>query len=762
MPDKPFSEIQIPQIDIEAQSAFTSKPPLILDDQTLKPSLRYQDWWEVNNLNGGSSPPVGNVDAGTSHVATSWEFTEMIMLRDALCTHSDTFKSEDDSKLALAIATTGLSNEIGKLLTKQDSMANIFKEIIPIGNVRNQLSSRLQLLTYNQVMEETRRMLNSASASTINSAVPTQRQYLLFILTELLVRVGGAFIGIQRRRDITIHRPVFRLFPTKEDLVLFMQASFIKVALTNLAASIAAKKPRSPEAMPLVLQKIADTLLSFGRELQSVSYTSDALQISLGVVKWYLSSPLVPDFPPEMKTNANLISLSGNATFVKMAMEAAPTTVMDRLSFWAWSMEQVVKAIKDPAYFRTMRLSEFEGYCGLAHIQGARLEIKGSLFWMNLPASAPVLAYEETEITASTRIGEVNPRPDVDGVMKTLTTSLLRMDGSAWAAELQAYLKYCIEEEATGLPGTREEDTRIEKKKVTRDPGPHKNTPIFIRFAAPEEAVWYYACARLRQVYPRFVGVNQASSVSYDFIVPVEDVNVNLTIPIFQGKIRTPDPKIALIGLEGHPAQSSIPLLTDGLPEQDKDGLLYLDQIPRYDDFNRRAINRTVVPTRIPQFVVNVKNWLTHASLPNYEGIKLTEMTRTKLLLNVWDQVINAVNVRIHETFQSRWYLARMRAYVLKDLMADTSTALSIHHGFLITIINRIGEPLARAEIEGDFNKSTMLTRMLCRLGGEILIQTGLVAPTLTTPWFDLLDEMNWYAIEGSTNTWARQYGLKK
>lgn len=752
----PFGDIVIPEVDITTASAF-KEGILTIDDAILKPSIRYKDWWDVTNLNGtgngsGGKPPDPFhplTDPDRVEVDTIWQMEEVILLRSALCTHSDTFRSDDDSKLALSIATTGLSSEIGKFIMKQDLMGRIFEDLIPLGAVRNNLSSRLILITYNQVMNKVKELL---ATSPLNSALPIQRHYLLFIMTEILVRVGGAFIGIERRRDITITRAVHKLFPTRADLNLFMQASYIKMALTSLATSIATNKPRTPLAMRPAIQGITDTLISFGRELRSVAQTSDALAITLGVVKWFLSTPLVSDFPPEMKLNANLIALSGNATIVREAMIAAPTSVINRLSMWAWAMEQVVKAIKDPAYFRTMRLSEFESYCGLSHIYGARKEIKGSLFWMNLPGSAPVFAYDESEIDSQTRIGEANSRPDVDITMKSLTAAITRMDGQAWATELQAYLRHMLGGAPTGTPNAV---LKPGEKEIPRA------NPIFVRFAAPEEAVWFYAVSRLRRVYPRFTGNMNASSVTYDFIVQVEDINVNLSVPVFQGRIRTPDARIALMGLEGHTAQSQLPLLTDGIPEQDKDSLLYLDQLPIFDDFNKTGVVIEISPTRIAPFKVVTKNWFSYVGLPKYQDIKLTELTRTKLLLNIWDTVINEINSRVVETAQSKFYLARLRAFVLKDLMTDTNTALSIHHGFLLSIINRIGEPIARAEIESDLNQNVMLTRLLIILGAEIMINSGLAIRSIPTAWIQLLEDTNWFAVEGSTNTWSKQYGLK-
>jgi len=777
-----WDKVTIPEVKVGSEVLFIPDQ-IYLTDQLLNPRLSYSDWFSVEPLvarsgsngwankkaNGetkppeppiseGGAPPGGAPDMRGLTMDTVHRFEEMILMKDAMGTHVDTFKEGDDSNMALAIATTGVATNLGQVLAKYDLVHELFDKIIPKNSVRNRLSSNLKLVTHAQVLAATTDLLRSIPG--LQPADPMQRQYLTMVTAEILIRVGGAFVGIIRRRDITLTRSVNALFPTFGDFNLFMQATWIKKCLTALDALIASQKAKREVSFEVMVTSIAEILLSFGNEMMIVTQQNNALKIAAGVVKWFVTQPLVLDFPPEMRANTNLLALAGNATFVKYALDQAPSEILKTLSSWSWAMENVMAALKDPAYFRTIRLSEFESYCGLSRVEGAKNAVKALLFWMNLPGSNPPYAFLEAEIDAKTHIGETPQLTDVTNTLGIMTAQLMRRTGQDWFADIQEFIvNILIDRQVRSSPPTEGKEAALT---IGSTSPKQLDYPLFIRFGAPAEAVWYYTLARIRTVYPRYtsIGKNTIDRVMFDFVVPVEKININLDIPIYEGTIRTSDERIALLGVKDVNARSPLPCQNDGLPEENRDDLLFLNQVPVFKDFNTNSIVWDVVLSDTRAMKINASTWLTMLAQPPYLKTRVTDPIRTRLLVACWDGVLVELMKLVPLTDTTRIYLGNIRATLLKDVMTNNGAALQVHAGLLRSMINSIGDNMRRAELDSDLNRATNLVRLVCQLGAEVMVQQGCASDPTVKRWLAEMEDAKWFAQVGAVTTRINQFGL--
>jgi len=785
MPDKTTrTTIEIPEIKLERSQTFLPGT-IFLPEGGLTPPLSYDDWYAVEDLtarNGSfgifdpradhkdnaGSPPEGppthssgapsgkDPDIRGFSPDTVLRFDSMMIHHDALGVHVDTFKGDDDDMLALAIASTGIAPVLGQVLARYDLVRDVFDKLIPHNNIRNRLTASTDLLTHAQIIERVTLMLRDAGASI--PVDPTSRHYLTLSVAELFMRVGRAYVGIVRRRDISLTRVVTALFPSAADFSLYMQANWIKRSLITLDAEISRGDSRAEKSFEVMINCIAEHLLVFGNELIRIIQQNDALKIAAGIVKWYLTSPIVTDFPPEMRANTNLLTLTSDATFVKYALQAAPSRVIEASSAWTWALETVVRTIKDPKYFRQLRLSEFESFCGMSTIPGVRDQIKAILFWMNIPGSQPGYSYLEAEIDPSTRIGETPALTDVIMRQGGMLAQLYRRTAQDWVGDIQRIMEYAF----------LDRPTQIAENGGT--PTPTDRPPLFVRFGAPAEAVWYYTLARYRAVYPRYStskGMLKAKGVvadrmEMDFIVPLENVNIALNVPILDGKIRTSDERLALLGVQDQIATSIAPFIPDGLPEANRDDILFLDSVPTFKKFNKEQIIWDIVLAHGKTVRVVAADWLVFTGMPPFQNVKWTDPMRTRLLANIWDLTMEKLKTHRKMTPQITHYLAMIHAAILKNVMVRNSTAMDIHNGLLLSMINNVGDLQARAELDSDLNRTTNLVRLEVQLGAEIMVQSGVLSNTTVKRWISELDDDGWFAREGVSMVTAKQDGIRR
>lgn len=748
-----FTKVNIPEIKLEARSAF-DKAEIVLDEDVLSPKMVYSNFWEVSLIEGRQITEIENRNLLIDNFVTLEEVT---LLKTGLSTHSDVFSSDDNDSLALAIATTGVTQNVGRILMMMDQVRKVVDHLVPDNNVRNRLSSKVKLITYEQVLAEADKFI---SATGLNISNPVQRKYLTLVVGEILFRVLGTYVGIARHRNIAVERPVYEMFPKRGQLALFMQAGYIRDSLASLNAVLDNNRPKTDLSYEVVVNNVAETLCTLGRSLLVTTSRNDALEIAAGVVKWFIMSPLIPDFPEEMKGNPALQTLAANATFLRYAMDCAPSSVVERMSAWTHALDEVLKSLRDAAFFKTMRLSDFARFCGHCHINGPRDEIKALMFWMNIPGSSKPLAFLNATVDSRTNIGEAAMLEEVDTTMGALVHTISRRCAQDWVAELQTYLAHAITEDFrySELPEFSGEGGFDETGKENTKIGALEK-PMYVRYSAPVEAAWYYAAALTRRIYPRFV---EGDVVAWDFIVPMEHVNVNLTVPIHQGLIRTDDPRIVMLGSKPQSSLELFPCLTDGLPEKDRDGLLFLDTVPVFPEFNTMGINWNVALTNGEVVKLTTANWLTMIGQPSLPDIRFTDLTRSRMLLNAYDDILDATTRWIVRTPQTDLLLAKMKAFVLRDLTTDSSIALSINRGIQMSIIRRIGDPLARARMKSEFGQNAFNLRMLTLLGAEVLRQAGLLSSRQVDGWLDLLQNTKWYVISGVLEATPRKLGTPR
>lgn len=661
----------------------------------------------------------GKMDIGIEGSLSSLMLTNVTLLSHPLGLHVDTIDTSDLGHLAWAIASYGGVEQIGSALMNASTVTAILGDLIPTGNIRNNLKPTAALTTFEVLMASVARRISESDLG----AKGGYTRNVVVALSSLFKMILAPAVMIQQSRPITLTKVSGRMLPNREELEVAVLSINLKKLLDEMISLIVSTV--KPGAFGPISQSLQIGCAKLGEAMIRISERAQRARIALQLVSWQLQSISKPGFPDELRSERSLLTLTSNATIVLLALQEKELAIPVLPSVWREALNDVEMALSQTRSFKTITLAEFQSGYGHYHITGAANRLLAVLAYGNLAGSGQQMLAFPIQMGTADGIVELIPSESATRALGTATGSLLNASGSTFIQSLAMYLQAAVMQDAT----------QSKEKSFTSD-------TRFERVFMTEDELVIYALTLTRSVIPTLVN----GRIRLHYLIDATQANANFAQRQVGGVIRTDDPREVIATCGPRDATMTLTTQTDTIPKPSMSTLLFKDQIPIIRSFNGAKVDLKLHFVTGGTIEFTIPKFLHLFSINPGIEIIISTPTRTKYMLEVIDRMLDGAgsDAKADSSTKLAYRIAlSLKGLIMGEWVGGSTISTDVFEG-LVRRAAAVGPSERSAAILTDASRSVFQLESAATIGSVILQETGIMDRELAKKWLSQLVKGDW------------------